>query len=120
LDPLGNQAATSECTMEVAADAITYRWAHDGKSHAGTLALRATGADFTDSFHAEQPLPLEAVAGSWALVDVQGTYPAGDGPPWGWRIMVSHRPTDELVLQMTNITPWGEDGRAVRMVCKRA
>ena len=25
-----------------------------------------------------------------------------------------------LVLQMTNITPWGEEVRAVRMICRRA
>lgn len=32
--------------------------------------------------------------------------------------MVSHRPdTDELVLQMTIIAPWGEVGRAVRLIC---
>jgi len=42
--------------------------------------------------------------------------PAGEGPPWGWRVAVAHRPSGELVLQMTNIKPWGEDGRAVRMI----
>ena len=39
----------------------------------------------------------------------------------GWRINPCHQePSDEWVLQMTNIAPWGEEARAVRMVCKRA
>jgi hypothetical protein len=57
-----------------------------------------------------------AVASSWSIVDVEGTYSAGDGTDWAWRISLSQRPGGELVLQMTNITPWGERGRAVRMV----
>jgi hypothetical protein len=60
-----------------------------------------------------------AVPGSWALVDVAGTYAAG-ADRWGWRVHVSVRPTGELVLQMTNVCPWGEDGRAVRMVARVA
>ena len=47
--------------------------------------------------------------------------PAGDGPPWGWRTKLSLRAMggEGLVLQMTNIAPWGESGRAVRMVATR-
>ena len=30
------------------------------------------------------------------------------------------RPTGELVLQMTNVAPWGEEVRAVRMTCARS
>jgi hypothetical protein len=29
------------------------------------------------------------------------------------------RATGELVVQMTTITPWGEESRAARMVCSR-
>ncbi len=28
-------------------------------------------------------------------------------------------PSDELLLQMTNVAPWGDEARAVRMICKR-
>ena len=53
---------------------------------------------------------------TWALATVQYTYMEN----WGWRINLCFRePTGELVLQMTNIAPWGEEARAVRMVCKR-
>ena len=118
--PLQNEAITSDCSITIGANAIDYVWSYEGKPHAGKLALRDGGAEFSDSWHSPAAMPMKAAADTWALVDVHGTYAAGDGPPWGWRIYLSHRPTDELVLQMTNINPWGEDGRAVRMICKRA
>jgi hypothetical protein len=47
-------------------------------------------------------------------------YEYGPDADWRWRIALTLRaPTDELVLQMTNIAPWGEEARAVRMVAKR-
>ncbi|MBI5538394.1 MAG: hypothetical protein HY898_37065 [Deltaproteobacteria bacterium] len=120
LDPDSNDAFVSDCTMRIEPGAIRYTWSHEGKPQHGTLTLRAGGADFTDTFHSQVPMACVAAAGSWGLVDVVGTYTAGDGPPWGWRITVTRRPEPEqLVLQMTNIMPWGEHERAVRMVCKR-
>lgn len=118
LDPLGDQAARSDCALEVDADVIRYRWSHEGKAHTGRIALRAGGADFTDSFHSPSPMPCAAAPAPWALLDVLGRYSAG-GEDWGWRITISQRPDGELVLQMTNVAPWGEEGRAVRMVCRR-
>ena len=121
LDPLGNEAEVCECTMAVTADELSYRWSYQGTPHTGRVALRAGGAAFTDSWHSPTPLECTSAPAPWALVDVFGTYPAGEGPPWGWRITVSHRPeSDELVLQMTNVKPCGEEGRAVRMVGRRA
>lgn len=120
LDPLGNEADTSDCSIELTATAINYKWSYQGKAHTGSITLRDGGADFTDTFHAEKPIPFTHVPGSWALVDLHGTYQMGDSPKWGWRIYLSRRPDAELVLQMTNITPWGEDGRAVRMICRPA
>jgi hypothetical protein len=121
LDPAGNTALTSDCSIAVVPNGITYSWSYEGKTHEGKLVLKADGsAEFTDTFHSPAAMACAAVASPWALVDVLGTYAAGDGPRWGWRITVSRRPDAELVLQMTNITPWGEDGRAVRMICKRA
>ena len=59
-------------------------------------------------------MPCRDVEG-WALFTVQGTYGAGEGPDWGWRSQLSVRPlgAGQLVLQMTNIAPWGEETRAV-------
>lgn len=122
LDPENNVGITAPCSIEVTPGTITYRWSYEGKPQTGTLVLRDDGGlAFTDTWHMPGGMAMSANAGTWAMVDATGTYPAGDGPPWGWRIYVSRRPdSDELVLQMTNICPWGEDGRAVRMTCKRA
>ena len=119
LDPEGNSAVTSDCTVAVDDAVVHYTWSHEGKEHNGTFTLRDRGATFTDSFHSPQPMPCEPVTRAGCLLAVIGSYSAGEGPRWGWLTTLSLRPTEELVLQMTNITPWGEDGRAVRMVCKR-
>lgn len=119
LDPLGNEAHTYDCKLAIRENVIEYHWSYDGAAHTGTLALRPGGADFTDTFHSRETMRFTTVADTRALVDLVGSYPAPEGPPWGWRIALSQRPTGELVLQMTNITPWGEDGRAVRMVYTR-
>ncbi len=121
LDPSGDEADKSEATLQIEASKLSYTWSQEGTQHGGSITWNEDRAAFQDTFHASTPMALEHVAGSWALLDVEGTYPAPEGPPWGWRIYLSLRPGDEeLVLQMLNITPWGEDGRAVRMICKRA
>jgi hypothetical protein len=118
LDALGDEATLSDCTMSVEPNLVRYTWSHEGQPHRGSIALRPDGADFTDTFHQPEPMPCEPVAGAWGLAQVFGRY--GPEMDWGWRIGLSHRaPTDELVLQMTNVAPWGEEVRAVRMICKR-
>lgn len=118
LDPLGDQAARCDCTIAVEGGALHYRWSHDGKAHEGSLSLRDGGADFKDTFHQPEPMLCRTVEGAPGLLQVQGSY--GPEAEWGWRIGLSLRaPTGELVLQMTNIAPWGEEARAVRMVCQR-
>lgn len=121
LDPLGNTAEQSACTLSVESDAVRYSWSHQGKSHQGVLAWTDAGAVFTDSFHYPGKMDCLDVPDSWALLDVCGNYAAGEGPEWGWRLTLSSRePTGELVLQMTNVCPWGEHGRAMRMACRRS
>jgi len=121
LDPLGNDADHCDCTIAIDDGVISYTWSYEGKQHTGTLKLQASAsggfdAEFIDSWHAKEGMAFEHVAGSPSLLNITGTY----SEDWGWRISLSHRdPTGELVLQMTNITPWGEEGRAVRMICSR-
>jgi hypothetical protein len=118
LDPAGDQASRCACTLAVEAGGVGYGWSHEGQPHTGRLALREGGADFTDTFHSPSPMRFRAAPSPRGLLDLFGTYPAG-GEDWGWRITLSLRPSGELVLQMSNVTPWGEEGRAVRMVCRR-
>lgn len=118
LDPLGDQVQKSECTMSVEDQVVRYTWSHEGKTHEGSISLLEGGADFTDTWHQPTPMKLRALPGAWGLFQVQGEY--GPDSDWGWRIGLFLRaPTGELVLQMTNIAPWGEEVRAVRMIGQR-
>jgi len=118
LDPLGDSADRSDCTLSVDGHVLRYTWSHEGKENAGSITLRADAADFTDTWHQPEPMACPRLAGAPGLFQVQGAY--GPESDWGWRIgLVLRAPTDELVLQMTNIAPWGEEVRAVRMVGKR-
>lgn len=81
--------------------------------------------DFAGAGRCLRPAP-SAPAGSklFGTGPAGNTYSGGEGPPWGWRLIVSLRPSFEgapesLVLQMTPLTPWGEEARAVRMVATR-
>ncbi|HVY49405.1 MAG TPA: hypothetical protein VHB21_26115 [Minicystis sp.] len=120
LDRLGNEAHVYDCSAAIERDAFTYRWSREGKQHEGSIALDADGATFRDSFHSESAVRCAPVAGAWGLFAVHFTFAVGDGPPWGWRVQLSRRPSGELVLQMTNVLPWGEETRAVRMIFARA
>jgi hypothetical protein len=116
LDPMGNEAKLSDCSITVADGEVSYSWSFKDKPQQGRIAVGADAAQWSDTWHNPEPMTCRPLAGSWALIDIAGTYAAGEGPDWGWRTTLSQRPSGELVLQMTNITPWGEHGRAVRMV----
>jgi hypothetical protein len=119
LDPLGNQADLSDCTIEIADGVVRYTWSYDGKPHQGSYTLVDGGADWTDTWHQTSVMKCRTIPEAWGLFAVAGTYAAPSGPDWGWRSVLSLRDGGELVLQMTNVTPWGEDGRAVRMICTK-
>ena len=116
LDPLGNEVKRSECAMSIDAGGVRYTWQYDGKPQEGVFAFGDAGASWSDSWHQPKTVECAVIKDAWGLFALHYTYAAGDGPPWGWRTNLSERPTGELVLQMTNIAPWGEDGRAVRMI----
>lgn len=117
LDPLGDVAEKSDARIEIGDD-VRYTWSREGTEQQGRLVPTEAGADFTDTFHqADGVMSCRTVVHARSVLSVEGTYME----TWGWRIAICHRePTGELVLQMTNITPWGEEARAVRLVAKRA
>lgn len=125
LDPLGDVAEWSDCAIYVHTDRVAYEWARGDTAHHGEIALVDAGATFTDTFHASTTMRFDIVTPTGALLELRGSYAAGEGPPWGWRIVAAFRPavmglTEALVLQMTNIAPWGEEVRAVRMTGARS
>ena len=74
---------------------------------------------FVDTWHQPEPMACRVLDDARGAFQVLGCY--GPDSDWGWRIALFVRaPTGELVLQMTNIAPWGEETRAVRMACRRA
>lgn len=115
LDRAGNDASRSECALRIDADALRYTWSHEGKTHEGTIVPNEDGVTWSDSFHQKEPVKAARIEGAWGLLAYHFTWGPAD-EPWGWRTVVSRRPSGELVVQMTNITPWGEETRAVRMV----
>jgi len=118
LDPLGNEAAHSDCTIAVEGNVVRYTWSYEGTPHQGSITLRDVGAEFTDSWHQPEPMKCRRIPNALGLFQVEGEY--GPESEWRWRIGLSLRaPTGELVLQMTNVAPWGEEARAVRMACAR-
>ena len=51
--------------------------------------------------------------------NVLGSYPAGEGPDWGWRTTLELKSPKKLVLMHYNITPEGEESSAVEFDYKR-
>jgi hypothetical protein len=124
LDPQGNDARISTCTLHVEPDGLRYTWQYENTPHEGRITVDGDRGEFVDSWHSPAPMRFARERESPALIALLGSYQAGEGPPWGWRLLLSLRPPwegapERLVLQMTNITPWGEEARAVRMIGER-
>jgi len=51
--------------------------------------------------------------------EVVGSYPAGDGPDWGWRTTLQLKGRDRLLLRHFNVTPQGEESIGVEFDYRR-
>lgn len=96
-----------------------YEWSHSGEAQEG-MAMLSGGADhfqlaWSDTFHTSGSIMfLEGEPGQ-KEIDVRGTYDVPDSKqPWGWRIQYARRESG-LVVKMWNITPDGEEQRAVEI-----
>ncbi|MDX1626968.1 MAG: hypothetical protein R3323_10675 [Wenzhouxiangellaceae bacterium] len=120
LDPAGDKAEVSDASLQVAPSRIDYTWSFRGKDQEGEIVLGEEGLRWRDSWHQPEPVRLEPVRDHGALLAGEYSYSAPTGPDWHWRVKLAQRPDGTLVLQMTNIAPWGEEVRAVRMVFQEA
>jgi hypothetical protein len=120
LDPLGNDAARGPCSMTIEPKAARYTWQHEGNTHTGTFELLGGGVRWSDTFPQPTAVTCREIPDAQGIFAVHCTWSVGGGPDWGWRTVLSERPDGSLVLQMTNITAWGEEARAVRIVFARA
>ena len=119
LDPLGDEAREYDCTMTISDGSVRYTWSHEGTPHEGVFTLRGGRASWSDSWHQPNAVECSELPEVPGLLALHHAYPASGGPDWHWRTTLSERPSGELVLQMTNVAPWGEEQRAVRMVFTR-
>jgi hypothetical protein len=116
MDPAGNNAEISDSTMRVVPGGIAYTWMHEGAQQRGELRWDGEALLWRDSWHQAEGVVMAETSGHGSLVAAEYSYAAGAGPDWHWRIKLAERPDGTLVLQMTNIAPWGEEARAVRAV----
>jgi hypothetical protein len=119
LDPEGNSATDYECHLNFLDDGIRYTWMYENEEKTGNFRFNDAGAVWKDSWHQPSPVQCTSDSEAWGLFTVSYEYEVPENPNWGWRSKLSQRPDGTLVLQMTNIAPWGEEGRAVRMVFQR-
>ena len=119
LDPLGNEAATCDVTATCDGESLQYAWSYEEAEQQGSFAPTTNGATWTDTFHQAEPADCVRIEDAWGLLTIRHEYSAPGYGTWGWRTGFYLRDEDTLVIQMTNIAPWGEEARAVRMVLHR-
>lgn len=118
-DPTGDEAQTSQASFTFGSDLLSYTWAYQGENQAGCFHFDDSGLTWQDSWHQPVAVRCGATGDEKSIFDVEYSYSIESLPEWFWRIKLSQRPDETLVLQMTNIAPWGEEARAVRMVLKK-
>ena len=103
-----------------------YSWEFDGRSYAGValygyhIDVRRWECAWVDSFHSGSSILFSHSAGQTepAHFAVLGSYGDGQTPPgprWGWRTEIEQPDDDHLVIVMTNISPDGEEAKAVEV-----
>jgi hypothetical protein len=109
--------AEGPSTAEVEGGRLRYTWAFEGAPKEGWI--EAAGLRWADTFHQPEPRAMAPMARPGALLAGEMSYPAPEGPDWGWQITLAQRPDGALVLQMTNLCPWGESAPAVMALWTR-
>lgn len=118
LDPAGNDAILYDCEMNIEKDVCHYCWIYEGEKQQGSYTFKEGLNTWTDTWH--QPDSSQCkLTDDWGIFTLKHEYEVPENPTWGWMSRLSERPDGTLVLQMTNIAPWGEDGRAVRMIFEK-
>lgn len=118
LDPLGDDPTDFACSAQLTDGGLSYRWQKEDDPKEGSLRWTDTGGHFRDSFHQGEEVACTQISDARSEVALTYNYSAG-GTDWGWNIRLSLRPNEQLVVQMTNIAPWGEEARAMRMIMER-
>lgn len=98
---------------------IDYTWSYRGEPQEGALILgfkKKAGtvtAHWMDSWHnSDNVMPLTGSLADDGTLTVRGSYPAPEGPDWGWRIDVK-KDGDALRIVHHNVFPDGKEELAV-------
>jgi len=114
----GPEPERCDGALEVEPRRLTYTWTFRGEDQRGVIDLHgppgSLRAEWSDSWHAKEGMTLHGYRAEGVL-RLFGTYSAGDGPDWGWRIELETRDPEHLVLRMFNLTPEGEVAPAVHL-----
>lgn len=120
-DPQNVQSSESTLTIALPSNqaytTLHYTWQQEGESQTGTIILtldpenNQSHAAWLDSWH--MPFPFMDCTGTADPVSFTGSYSGGE-ETWHWRIELEISDEDVLLLQMTNITPDGQEEWAVR------
>lgn len=110
-------------TIEAADTRVRYQWTFRDAPHHGEIVLTgpapALKAEWKDSFHMKDGTVLHGRLADRELV-LYCTYPAGEGPDWGWTIELDARDPEHLELRMFNVFPDGTKMIAVDLRAARA
>ena len=109
--PSAEESATE---IEVEGNEVRYTWTFRGEPQSGVMAFAFEGdtAEMTwnDTWHAKETIVCPGTRTD-DRIEVVGTY----GPGWSWRTEVTLPTANELLVEMFNISPEGEEQIAVRM-----
>lgn len=98
---------------------LTYTWEYQGEPQEGLLLVgvdeEANEGAWVDSWHQSRAIMVcRSITGGAAALTLLGSYPAGEGGDWGWRITLDLVEDDRLRIEMHNISPDGDEELAVR------
>jgi len=127
-DPVHESVSTADVRMTGNGQftEIAYTWAYDGDPQEGRLFVGQTAEDgavravWFDSWHLRDSFMVFKGTGDTAgAVSLDGSYPAPDGPDWGWQIAIEPLQNDTFTLRMYNIPPGEEKVLAVEVEYSR-
>ena len=124
------QESASAATVAVTAKdfvTIEYTWAHEGQPQNGLLLLGPGPEDgpgatavWVDSFHATpQWLTLSGNIDHHGVVRLACTYPAPEGPDWGWQIHIEPGDGNGGRITMHNLVPGHDPYQVVEATYRR-
>jgi hypothetical protein len=106
---------------------IAYDWAFDGEPQDGLIIYGLYPEEppgtslWLDSWHvANSYMSFETEVGDDVQIIMRGSYPAPEGPDWGWRIEIEPKAPDAFELCLFNIAPDGQEALAVLADYERA